>query len=112
MIWRATASGRGQGRPRDGLGGRLYFGDYSGHVYALRRPTASSSGRSGTSGATDGLRFGQFYATAAVAFGRVYLGNTDGNVYSFAHDTGKLAWRDAHGRLRLLLGGRGEVPAA
>ena len=34
----------------------------------------------------------QFYATAAVAFGRVYAGNTDGRMYSFDQQTGRLAW--------------------
>ena len=47
----------------------------------------------GTSGATFGLRAGNFYATPAVAFGRVYIGNTDGNMYSFSAASGKLAWR-------------------
>ena len=41
---------------------------------------------SGLSGA------GNFYATPAVAFGRVYAGNTDSRVYSFDQDTGELAW--------------------
>ena len=38
---------------------------------------------------------GQFYSTPAVAYGRVYLGNTDGHVYSLAAANGKLAWRKA-----------------
>jgi hypothetical protein len=46
-----------------------------------------------TSGAHHGLSSGQFYATPAVAYGRVYLGNTDGFVYSYASSSGKLAWR-------------------
>ena len=40
---------------------------------------------SGISGA------GNFYATPAVAFGRVYAGNTDSRVYSFDQDSGELA---------------------
>ena len=46
--------------------------------------TATRSGRSSTSGAHFGFGSGNFYSTPAVAFGRVYMGNTDGRVYSFA----------------------------
>ena len=35
---------------------------------------------------------GHFYATPAVAYGRVYVGATDGKVYSFGADTGDLIW--------------------
>jgi hypothetical protein len=38
------------------------------------------------------VRSGTFYATAAVAFGRVYIGSTDGREYSFSAKTGSLAW--------------------
>ncbi len=53
--------------------------------------------RTGTRGGTLGLTAGTFYSTPAVAFGRVYLGNTDGGVYSFSAKTGKLAWRKETG---------------
>jgi outer membrane protein assembly factor BamB len=52
------------------------------------------------SAATAGRTFqqsGRFYSTPAVAYGRVYAGNTDGFVYSFAAHTGKLGWRYATG---------------
>src|SRR5204862_144243 len=48
------------------------------------------------SAATAGRAFqqsGRFYSTPAVAYGRVFAGNTDGFVYSFAAHTGKLGWR-------------------
>jgi outer membrane protein assembly factor BamB len=51
----------------------------------------------GTSGTRFGFGSGRFYSTAAVAFGRVYLGNTDGRVYSFAASSGKLAWATGTG---------------
>ncbi len=51
----------------------------------------------GTSGARFGTSSGQFYASPAVAYGRVYIGNTDSNVYSFSAATGKLAWRTGTG---------------
>src|SRR5256885_14088625 len=40
---------------------------------------------------------GQFYSPPAVAYGRVFVGNTDGFVYSFAAHTGQLAWRYSTG---------------
>jgi outer membrane protein assembly factor BamB len=45
-----------------------------------------------TSGTAFGFGSGNFYSTPAVAFGRVYMGNTDGRVYSFAESNGQLAW--------------------
>ena len=38
---------------------------------------------------------GTFYSTPAVAYGRVYIGSTDGKVYSFGATSGKLRW--SHG---------------
>ena len=51
---------------------------------------------SGGSGAF-GLGGGRFYATPSVAFGRVYIGSTNGSVYSFSTRDGKLAWRKGTG---------------
>ena len=42
-------------------------------------------------------RAGRFYATPAVAYGRVYIGSLDGFVYSFAASNGRLAWRHKTG---------------
>jgi outer membrane protein assembly factor BamB len=94
-LWRYKAHGAVKG----GLAlsrGKLYFGDYSGHVYALRQD-GRQVWQVGTTGKAFGFASGQFYATPAVAFGRVFLGNTDGNVYSFAASSGKLAWRTRTG---------------
>src|SRR3954465_1393826 len=76
--------------------GVLYFGDYSGAVTALRAKNGSRVWSTGTSGASFG-RSGQFYSTPAVAYGRVYLGNTDSFVYSFVASSGHLAWRHGTG---------------
>jgi outer membrane protein assembly factor BamB len=38
---------------------------------------------------------GTFYSTPAVAYGRVYIGSTDGKVYSYGASSGKLRW--SHG---------------
>jgi len=46
----------------------------------------------GTNGSRFGLAGGNFYSSPAVAYGRVYIGNTDGRVYSFGARDGKLAW--------------------
>ena len=51
----------------------------------------------GTSGARFGFGSGQFYSSPAVAFGRVYIGNTDGRVYSFGARNGALAWATGTG---------------
>jgi outer membrane protein assembly factor BamB len=76
--------------------GNLYFGDYSGAVTALRASNGSKVWSTATNGASFN-RSGQFYSTPAVAFGRVYLGNTDSFVYSFVAKNGQLAWRHGTG---------------
>src|SRR3954464_14733779 len=89
--------------------GKLYFGDYSGAVTALRAKTGSKGWSTATKGASFN-RSGQFYSTPAIAYGRVYLGNTDSFVYSFVASNGHLAWR--HGTGSHVYAGRavGAVP--
>jgi outer membrane protein assembly factor BamB len=70
--------------------GILYFGDYSGHVQAIRESDGKRIWITGGHGLFGGG--GTFYSTAAVVFGRVYVGSTDGRVYAFDAATGKLAW--------------------
>ena len=110
LRWTYKASGAVKG----GLaydGGKLYFGDYSGHVQAIdARQRAQGLARRAAAAGAFGLGGGQFYATPSVAFGRVYLGNTNGSMYSFATGNGELAWRTRHRQLHLLLGGRRERP--
>lgn len=75
--------------------GTLYFGDYAGNVTALQlddgRQVWSTSTSNGALGSS------QFYATPTLAFGRIYLGNTDGKMYSFSARTGQLAWTKSTG---------------
>jgi outer membrane protein assembly factor BamB len=74
---------------------KLYFGAYGGSVTAL-----DLSGKKVWSRGTSGLalgRSGNFYSTPAVKYGRVYLGNTDGRVYSFVARDGQLAWTHSTG---------------
>jgi outer membrane protein assembly factor BamB len=76
-------------------GNRVFFGAYDTHVYALDVRTgkeiwkASSQPRIG--------RTGTFYANPAVAYGRVYIGATDGKMYSYGATSGKLRWSNGTG---------------
>jgi len=71
-------------------GGVLYFGDYSGHLQAISEQTGRRLWVSSSEGAL--LGNGTFYSTAAVVYGRVFLGNTDGRIYAYDAFTGKLDW--------------------
>jgi outer membrane protein assembly factor BamB len=95
LKWRFQAAGSVKG----GLAWSermVFFGAYSGRVYALEALTGRDVWTVDTSGALS-LGGGNFYTTPAVAFGRVYLGSTDGAVYSFAERNGELAWRTGTG---------------
>lgn len=70
--------------------GVLYFGDYSGHVQAISEASGRRIWLAGSEGALFGS--GTFYSTAAVIYGRVYLGNTDGRVYAYDASSGRLDW--------------------
>ena len=94
--WRYKADGAVKG----GLaldGDKLFFGDYAGKVHAIRAATGRRVWEKDTRGGRFGLGAGNFYSTAAAAYGRVYIGNTDGFVYSFATRDGALAWRKRTG---------------
>ena len=66
---------------------------YKGYLYALNAPTGKLIWRTRSQDRLGGR--GQFYSTPALAYGRVYIGSTDGKVYSFGATTGKLIW--SHG---------------
>jgi outer membrane protein assembly factor BamB len=72
-------------------GGKLFVGDYGGHMNAVEAKTGRMIWQSGSLGPGLGAS-GQFYSTPAVAYGRVYAGNTDGRVYSYDSGSGELAW--------------------
>jgi len=94
LRWHFKAGGLVKGAISQS-GNRVYFGSYDTHVYALDLHTgkqvwrASSQPRIG--------RTGTFYANAAVAYGRVYIGATDGKMYSFGATSGKLRWSNGTG---------------
>ena len=107
-VWTYHAGGAVKG----GLAyseGVLYFGDYAGAMTAVRAKNGSKVWSTGTSGATFG-RSGHFYSTPAVAFGRVYVGNTDSFVYSFVASSGHLAWRHGTGSYVYAAPAVGSVP--
>ena len=89
VLWTYHAAGAVKASPtlKDGV---LYFGDYSGHVQAISEQTGRRLWVSGSEGAL--LGSGTFYSTAAVVYGRVFLGNTDGRVYAYDASTGRLDW--------------------
>lgn len=89
LIWTYHAAGAVKASPTLS-NGVLYFGDYSGQVQAISEQTGRRLWRSGSEGAL--LGSGTFYSTAAVAYGRVFLGNTDGRVYAYDASTGSLDW--------------------
>ena len=88
-IWTYHAAGSVKASPTLS-GGVLYFGDYSGHVQAISERTGRPLWVSSSEGAL--LGSGTFYSTAAVIYGRVFLGNTDGRIYAYDASTGKLDW--------------------
>src|SRR3954447_3253078 len=95
VQWTYRAAGAIKGSPTLS-GGNLFFGDYGGHVQAVR--TANGHRVWSASGGGNFLRGGRFYATAAAAFGRIYIGSTDGREYSFSAKDGRLAWAKQTGR--------------
>jgi outer membrane protein assembly factor BamB len=89
VIWTYHAPGAVKASPSL-ANGLLYFGDYSGHIQAVSELTGRRVWISGSGGAL--LGNGTFYSTAAVIYGRVYLGNTDGRVYAYDAFNGGLDW--------------------
>jgi outer membrane protein assembly factor BamB len=87
--WTYHAGGAVKGSPtlKNGV---LYFGDYSGHVQAVSEASGRRLWLAGSEGAL--LGSGTFYSTAAVVYGRVYLGNTDGRIYAYDVRNGHLDW--------------------
>jgi outer membrane protein assembly factor BamB len=89
VVWTYHAEGAVKASPSL-ANGVLYFGDYSGHVQAISEQTGRQLWDTASEGAL--LGSGTFYSTAAVMYGRVFLGNTDGRIYAFDARTGQLDW--------------------
>jgi outer membrane protein assembly factor BamB len=94
VRWATTLGGPVKAAPafRDGI---LYVGDYGGYMNAVRASNGKLVWQSSSLGT--GVSSGEFYSTAAVAFGRVYAGNNDGRVYSYDQSDGTLAWTHSTG---------------
>ena len=73
-------------------GNNLYIDDYGGHVYDIDPRNGHQIWEASADGGDLGFSSGTFYSTPTVAYGRVYVGNTSGYIYSFAANTGQLAW--------------------
>lgn len=89
IIWTYKAAGAVKASPTL-VKGVLYFGDYAGVVQAISERTGKKIWSAGSEGAP--LGSGTFYSTAAYAYGRIYLGNTDGRIYAYDANNGELAW--------------------
>jgi outer membrane protein assembly factor BamB len=89
LVWTYHAPGAVKASPSLAKG-VLYFGDYSGHLQAVSERSGRRLWISGSGGAL--LGSGTFYSTAAVVYGRVFLGNTDGRVYAYDAANGRLDW--------------------
>jgi len=89
VAWTYKAAASVKASPT-AAGGVLYFGDYSGHLQAISEQTGRRLWISSSEGALFGS--GTFYSTAAVVYGRVFLGNTDGRIYAYDAASGKLDW--------------------
>jgi outer membrane protein assembly factor BamB len=93
--WTYRAGGAVKGSPTLSDEGVLFFGAYGNTMHAVR---ARDGARIWSKSAGGGLRGGNFYATAAVAYGRAYIGSTDGRAYSFSTKDGRIAWAHQTGR--------------
>ena len=102
IVWTYKAGGAVKGAPA-----LTTAGCSSAPTAARSRRCARANGKqlwkTGTGGGAFGLTAGNFYATPAVAYGRVYIGNTDGFVYSFARRRRQARLAPQDRRLRLLL---------
>jgi outer membrane protein assembly factor BamB len=89
LIWAYHAASAVKASPTlsDGV---LYFGDYSGRLQAISEQNGRRLWVTKSEGAL--LGSGNFYSTAAVIYGRVFLGNTDGRIYAYDASTGHLDW--------------------
>ncbi|MBK8295226.1 MAG: PQQ-binding-like beta-propeller repeat protein [Solirubrobacterales bacterium] len=89
-VWSTGVSGAIKGAPAY-ENGILFVGDYGGAMTAIHATNGRIKWQSQSLGPGLGQP-GTFYSTPAVAYGRVYIGNNDGRVYSFDAETGEVAW--------------------
>jgi outer membrane protein assembly factor BamB len=89
VVWSAFVPAKVTSSPS--LQGRtLYLATYGGYVYAYDALTGKPHWRSPT--LADLFHNRGFYATPAIAWGRVLIGGLDGRMYAFSQRTGRLLW--------------------
>ena len=86
--WRVKVGGAVKGSPAYS-GGLLVVGSYDGHVYGFEARNGARRWRTGGLGTNNGFTHGSFYSTPTIAYGRVYIGSTDGRVYSLVASTAR-----------------------
>lgn len=95
MRWQVDIGGAVKAAPAL-ESGVLYVAAYGGILKAIDldsgRVLWTASSQSGGL-----LSSGNFYATPTVAFDRIFVGNTDGRMYSFERRSGHLAWSRSTG---------------
>ena len=69
----------------------IYMASYAGSVYAINARTGKMRWKAQSHAGLGGQEF--FYASPAVAYGRVYIGNSDGTMYVYGAKTGSCAGR-------------------
>ncbi|HET8752566.1 MAG TPA: PQQ-binding-like beta-propeller repeat protein [Gaiellaceae bacterium] len=95
VVWHFRAGGAVKGALAYNQG-NVFFGAYDGRLYALRASDGKPVWRADSARDWFG-HHGTFYSTPSVAYSRVYLGSTDGHVYSFGEQSGKLRWKHGTG---------------
>ncbi|MGH2984191.1 MAG: PQQ-binding-like beta-propeller repeat protein [Solirubrobacterales bacterium] len=94
-LWETNLGGEIKAAPayHDGV---VFVGTYGGDMNAIRIDDGSTKWSTSAQGSSFG-RTGRIYATAAIGFGRVYVGSIDSRMYSFDEETGDLAWSQSTG---------------
>jgi outer membrane protein assembly factor BamB len=94
-LWETDLGGEIKAAPtyHDGV---VFVGTYGGDMNAIRAKDGSTKWSTGAQGSSFG-RTGRIYASAAVGFGRVYVGSIDSRMYSFDEETGELLWSHSTG---------------
>jgi len=94
-VWETEVGGAIKAAPAF-QSGTLYVAAYGGILKAIDLTDGSEVWSAGSqSGGL--LGSGNFYATPTLAFDRIYVGNTDGRMYSFERRSGQLAWSRSTG---------------
>jgi outer membrane protein assembly factor BamB len=94
-LWETDLGGEIKAAPafHDGV---VFVGTYGGDMNAIHINDGSIKWQTGSQGSSFG-RTGRIYATAAIGFGRVYVGSIDSRMYSFDEETGDLVWSQSTG---------------